>query len=527
MAHLSIVAGERCGPPHRRRSPARSDRPAARLGAPERRRSRLLRTRWSPHHRGTLRTLGAPALALCLFLLAGSVASAAPTPSSLHERLTRLNARADQTVEQYLQAKLVLQQTQRSGASLQRRAADARKERDRLSAVIAAQAADTYVNGAGAGLASVLGAGDPNVAFDRMQTLSVLAQQNSDRLADLRAAEQVYQQGLAALTKVQRQQAAELHRLATRKAQVQQLVDQTERLLAQLRASAASRQAATASSGVDPGLPASSAPAPSGGVAAVVRYAEAQVGKPYVWGADGPGSFDCSGLTMMAWRQAGISLPHSAAAQYTVGRHESARAAQPSQGDHDEPADRRLGRQAGGRGESVETVARELVRCDIIADVAGLCGLGQQLSDHAVELLLGSGDLPVAMQERPQFGVAVAVRLMRDERVSVQHRLESLARVAGVVSGFGELLEVAADLAFVPGEQDRLDVWEVLVQRCPSDAGLLGDRRHRHRGQPVVGHQCRGGVQDRVAHRSAMRLDRLVPQPGHHPSLRDDDPSTL
>jgi cell wall-associated NlpC family hydrolase len=56
-------------------------------------------------------------------------------------------------------------------------------------------------------------------------------------------------------------------------------------------------------------------------VAAVVRYAEAQVGKPYVWGADGPSSFDCSGLTMMAWRQAGISLPHSAAAQYSVGRH--------------------------------------------------------------------------------------------------------------------------------------------------------------------------------------------------------------
>jgi peptidoglycan DL-endopeptidase CwlO len=273
-----------------------------------------------PHHRGTLRTLGIPASALCLFLLAGSVASAALTPNSLHERLTRLNAQADQAVEQYLQAKLALQQTQRSAASLRRRAADARQERDRLGAVIAAQAADTYVNGAGAGLASVLGAGDPNVAFDRMQTLSVLAQQNSDRLADLRAAEQVYQQGLAALTKVQRQQAAQLRRLATRKAQVQQLVDQTERLLAQLRASAASRQDAAAG-GVDPGLPAGSAPAPSGSVAAVVRYAEAQVGKPYVWGADGPSSFDCSGLTMMAWRQAGISLPHSAAAQYSVGRH--------------------------------------------------------------------------------------------------------------------------------------------------------------------------------------------------------------
>jgi cell wall-associated NlpC family hydrolase len=131
--------------------------------------------------------------------------------------------------------------------------------------------------------------------------------------------EQVYQQGLAALTKVERQQAAQLQRLATRKAQVQQLVDQTTRLLAQLRASAASQQAAAGD--VDPGLPAGSAPAPSGSVAPVVRYAEAQVGKPYVWGADGPSSFDCSGLTMMAWRQAGISLPHSAAAQYSVGRH--------------------------------------------------------------------------------------------------------------------------------------------------------------------------------------------------------------
>ncbi|HEX8859607.1 MAG TPA: NlpC/P60 family protein [Actinomycetes bacterium] len=218
-----------------------------------------------------------------------------------------------------MQAKLVLQQTQRSAAGLQRRAAGARRELDRLSAIISAQAADTYVNGAGAGLASVLGAGDPNVAFDRMQTLSVLAQQNSDRLANLRAAEQAYQQGLAALTKVQRQQAAELDRLATRKAEVQRLVDQTERLLAQARASAASQRAVVAN--VDPGLPAGSAPAPSGSVAAVVRYAEAQVGKPYVWGADGPGSFDCSGLTMMAWRQAGISLPHSAAAQYNVGRH--------------------------------------------------------------------------------------------------------------------------------------------------------------------------------------------------------------
>ena len=38
-------------------------------------------------------------------------------------------------------------------------------------------------------------------------------------------------------------------------------------------------------------------------------------------GADGPGSFDCSGLTMAAWRQAGVSLPHYSYSQYSATRH--------------------------------------------------------------------------------------------------------------------------------------------------------------------------------------------------------------
>jgi peptidoglycan DL-endopeptidase CwlO len=269
------------------------------------------------------RAIVALALSLSVVALASPTASAAPTAASLRQRLARLNMQADQAVERYLQAKLALQQTQRSMASLRRGAADAQRQLDRLRAVISAQAADTYVNGAGAGLASVLGADDPDAAFNRMQTLSVLAEQNNQRLVDLRTAEQTSGEQFAALAKVERQQAAELRRLAAERDKVERLVDQTNSLLAQLRATAAARQRANAANSVDadPGLPAGSAPAPSGSVAAVVRYAEAQVGKPYVWGADGPDSFDCSGLTMMAWRQAGISLPHSAAAQYNVGRH--------------------------------------------------------------------------------------------------------------------------------------------------------------------------------------------------------------
>jgi cell wall-associated NlpC family hydrolase len=57
-------------------------------------------------------------------------------------------------------------------------------------------------------------------------------------------------------------------------------------------------------------------PPPSGGVAAVIAFARAQLGEPYVWGGAGPSVWDCSGLTMMAWRQAGVSLSHYTGYQY-------------------------------------------------------------------------------------------------------------------------------------------------------------------------------------------------------------------
>ncbi len=110
--------------------------------------------------------------------------------------------------------------------------------------------------------------------------------------------------------------------LGREKATIDKKVDEAESLLDRLEAE---QRAAMASRGTTR----TPTVAASGRAGAAVSYALDQVGDAYAYGATGPDAYDCSGLTMASWAQAGVSLPHSSSAQYSSGPHVPASALQP------------------------------------------------------------------------------------------------------------------------------------------------------------------------------------------------------
>jgi cell wall-associated NlpC family hydrolase len=259
-----------------------------------------------------------------------TTAQATPTSSArLEDQLDQLNREADQLVEQYNQSNEALKRIRRSLKGLQTQASGAEADVRKLQAVLGARASAAYVQGAGSAVAAVLGSDDPAAAIARVQVLELLAANDGDLMDQLGVAGKALGERQRDLVAAEKAQAAEVDRLAAKKAEVERAADKTRALLARMRAADRSSVPSRPSAPV--------APPPSGGgggggggsAAAVVAYVRAQVGKPYCYGGSGPGCFDCSGLTMMAWRQAGVSLPHSSASQYSVGRRVSAGELQP------------------------------------------------------------------------------------------------------------------------------------------------------------------------------------------------------
>jgi cell wall-associated NlpC family hydrolase len=167
---------------------------------------------------------------------------------------------------------------------------------------------------------------EQSATMKRRQEASQSLETLNETQSDLRTAKATVQKKLARA----RELLSELN--AQEKARLAAIEEEKRQEAARKAAELAQQQAAAQEATTQESAPSTSPSVDSSyatTAAKALAFARAQVGKPYVWGATGPGSYDCSGLTQAAWKAAGVSLPRVTYDQADAGTTVSLADAQP------------------------------------------------------------------------------------------------------------------------------------------------------------------------------------------------------
>jgi cell wall-associated NlpC family hydrolase len=299
---------------------------------------------------------------------ADAIGDAKARAAAIEAKLNVLNAQLERLDEQYNAASIRLQQVDQDIKAGEKRLDETKQELSKDAAQLRDYAVSAYMTGDDTPALEAVLTSQGASATERKGYLEAAAGNRQDLIDKLAATQQQVDTQLAHLHQ-QHQQAAKLaSQLSSAQDQERSALAQQEQLHAQAtgkvaeliqqqqqaqaaaaaaaahRAQAAAARAAAAAAHVasTPSVTGSGGtgssvtpppvfvPPPGGGAAAAVAAAESQIGVPYVWAGATPGvAFDCSGLTMWAWSQGGVGLPHSAQGQYDMSTHISASDLQP------------------------------------------------------------------------------------------------------------------------------------------------------------------------------------------------------
>ncbi|HEX5995034.1 MAG TPA: NlpC/P60 family protein [Jiangellales bacterium] len=282
-------------------------------------------------------------------------AHAAPSAAELQKQIDAAWQKLEPVIEQYNKVRSELAANKKRSAALSEKIEPLGRTVDLTRGRVQEIATSYYKGGSISTLNALLSSGSPATFADQLEMLDRLAHSEQQQITSLSSQQAMYdaeKKTIDALIATQERQQAEL---AAKKRVIDTQIKRLEALQQQVAAAeaeaaakaaaeaAAARAAAAAQAAADAAAAraaaaataASTSPIKStsslfiggqcpavpisgnGGVAA--KAACLQIGEPYVWGADGPDSFDCSGLTQYAWNSAGVSLTHYTGAQWNEG----------------------------------------------------------------------------------------------------------------------------------------------------------------------------------------------------------------
>jgi cell wall-associated NlpC family hydrolase len=276
---------------------------------------------------GSLRTAAVVtgAAAALAVLVPGGISGAQtrnPSPSlnSLVAQAKQLTYQINALSEQYDGLRVQLSAARTAAAKAEKAASQDTAALKTGRIAVAQLGAASYENAGYDPTLQLLTSGDPTQFLSQASIMQKLDQQNGDRVTTLAAAQaadkraqETAKQQIARVTALQ-------SAMSAKRQAIQAQVDKVNSS-AMTQAMAIFNQ-----TGQYPDI---AIPGGSGVGAVALRYALSKRGDPYIWGAAGPGEFDCSGLVMWAYAQEGISLPHYTGAQWNSGMHVSRDQLQP------------------------------------------------------------------------------------------------------------------------------------------------------------------------------------------------------
>ncbi|GGJ65119.1 C40 family peptidase [Streptomyces brasiliensis] len=268
-----------------------------------------------------LTTAAAAAVALSA-QAANAAPSEKPSKSEVKAKVDKLYEEAEQATEKLDGAKEKQEKLQKEISTIQDTVARGQEELNKLRDGLGSMATAQYRSGGIDPSVQLFLSADPDSFLDKASTLDQLSAQQVEALKKIQDKQRELAQERTEATEKLKDLAATRTELSNKKKEVQAKLADAQKLLntltAQEKAALAAEEARASRSSaarVDLGNVGSA----SGIAAAAFSAAQKAIGSPYVYGATGPSSFDCSGLTSWAYAQAGVGIPRTSQAQAGAG----------------------------------------------------------------------------------------------------------------------------------------------------------------------------------------------------------------
>jgi peptidoglycan DL-endopeptidase CwlO len=244
-------------------------------------------------------------MALAITGTAATAAHAAPS-SDVNKKIQKASDQLEDVVESYNAMRISLAKSKADEKKLVQSLGPAKVALAAARVEMQNIAKTAYKNG-DVGTINVVLEG-PGSLLDRMSVLDQMSRSRQRQIDNYTATTKNFTTRQAALKATQVKQTAEMNELAARKKKIEADLKK----LYDMRTAAYGKPTSSGSKYTGP------VPTIAGSAGKAVSFAYNAIGVMYKYGADGPDGYDCSGLTSAAWRKAGKSLPHNAAAQYSA-----------------------------------------------------------------------------------------------------------------------------------------------------------------------------------------------------------------